>query len=248
MFTIPVGLMTPQASDDEFFLIRTNLQSGTNFDPNCTVTSGTITWHLGNGDTEVGNNITYEYTDGLPSHDVTITSVAYADILTFDVLEDGITEITYSALTGCTTMVLRKNPLPIIDLTDLTAMQVLNARFDNNHSSLILSGATGMEDIDIRDNDIGNTDYSDCTLLDSLIISNCDVTDLDITGLTLLDNLIFNNNTISDTNLAEIIVELEANGVTNGTLNYSGVPNVSCLTEWNQLVTDGWTITGSTPA
>ena len=91
-------------------------------------------------------------------------------------------------------------------------------------------------------------------LLNTIIFQNYNLNNINIlVGLPSVDTMIVNDNDLNTVDLDNIIVELDNNGLTNGTLDYSNQTGgaspsigVSGLA-YNNLIVKGWTVTGNVP-
>ena len=90
-------------------------------------------------------------------------------------------------------------------------------------------------------------------LLNSLVFENYNLTNISLGTLPLVDNFQVNGNDLATVDLDAIIVALDNNGLTNGTLDYDNQtggasPNVGVSgTAYTNLQAKGWTILGNVP-
>ena len=88
-----------------------------------------------------------------------------------------------------------------------------------------------------------------------LLCYNNNISILDVTNLTLLNTLWCFNNNLDTTQLENILLDLDNNGLSSGVLDYSINPGESGLLTTTQAVVDahasliskGWSITGIVP-
>ena len=90
--------------------------------------------------------------------------------------------------------------------------------------------------------------------LSQIIFRNYNMTNLNLFGgLPSVNNLLVNDNNLPSADLDDIIITLDNNGLTGGTLNYSNQtggasPNIGVSgTAYNNLIAKGWTVTGNVP-
>ena len=90
-------------------------------------------------------------------------------------------------------------------------------------------------------------------MLNSLVFENYNLTNISLGTLPLVDNFQVNGNDLATVDLDAIIVALDNNGLTNGTLDYDNQtggasPNVGVSgTAYTNLQAKGWTILGNVP-
>ena len=80
------------------------------------------------------------------------------------------------------------------------------------------------------------------------------MTNLNLVGaLPSVNNLLVNDNNLPSADLDNIIITLDNNGLTGGTLDYSNQtggasPNIGVSgVAYNNLIAKGWTVTGNVP-
>ena len=90
--------------------------------------------------------------------------------------------------------------------------------------------------------------------LSAIIFQNYNMTNLNLVGgLPSVINLLVNDNNLPSADLDNIIIALDNNGLTGGTLDYSNQtggasPNISVSgIPYNNLIAKGWTVTGNVP-
>jgi len=90
--------------------------------------------------------------------------------------------------------------------------------------------------------------------LTQIIFQNYNMTNLNLVGaLPSVNNLLVNDNNLPSADLDNIIITLDNNGLTGGTLDYSNQtggasPNIGVSgVAYNNLIAKGWTVTGNVP-
>ena len=234
--------------------------------------AGVASWDWGDGNTTLNDNSpTHTYTDGAPFHDVGTFGIDPLDIRRFISPADEITSIDTSELLNVEFLFINNNGITALDLSANTKIIGLRA-FINDLNTLILPNTSTLTDLDIPNNpNLGNQDYSNLPGLESLRINNTGLTSLDITSNPLIDDLRVSNNSLVELSISsnplirtlrcdnndltadeldDIITTLDSNGVLNGVLVYSSNaedPTSSSYNAYQNLISKGWTITGTPP-
>ena len=96
--------------------------------------------------------------------------------------------------------------------------------------------------------------FSTVIALTQIIFQNYNMTNLNLVGaLPSVSNLLVNDNNLPSADLDNIIITLDNNGLTGGTLDYSNQtggasPNIGVSgVAYNNLIAKGWTVTGNVP-
>lgn len=134
-----------------------------------------------------------------------------------------------------------------MDLWGMSTLTSVDVSSSTSLTSLTLSGNANMTTI---------TGLSNLTSLTNINIANSTaMTSIDLGSNTLLNNVVLTNCSLTQSVVNNVILDLDAHGVSNGTLNYSLNANPSAtetitddvLDAYNSLVSKSWTITGATP-
>lgn len=240
------------AAPPEDFVLKTNLQSGSTFDPgfwNNGTSSVTIDYGDGTQETTIGSQSgSHTYTDGEPSHNVTLVSTDLSTITLLLIDNDGITDVDFTdGYPNCDSLWISDNDIDTVPIEGLSACTFIDCNF-STVTQIDFGTVTTIDDLDLTASDFTSIDVSAQLDLEILEIGFCALTSIDISNITKLIDLDIRNNTISATNLADVIIDLDGFGESNGELQYSGVPDVSALSAYNSLITKSWTINGSAPA
>jgi hypothetical protein len=144
-----------------------------------------------------------------------------------------------------------------VDTSTLTELRTLSFTYSS----------TGMSTIDISSNAklttlifwyagaINTIDSSNNPLLTYLRGYNSGIQTLDFSSNPLMNDVRLDNSNITVSSLNNVIIDLDSSGVINGSLNYlnefptatESVAN-DVIDAYNNLITNGWSITGAVPA
>ena len=89
--------------------------------------------------------------------------------------------------------------------------------------------------------------------LEEFQFQDYNVTSISLGGLPACSDFRMNDNDLNSASLDDIIVTLDANGLNNGTLDYSNQTGGASPTivgsgaSYNNLLLKGWTVTGNVP-
>jgi len=233
------------APEPSSFFMKTNLDSSSTFDPALNISA---TWDYGDGNSDTGSSVSHTYTDEAASHDVTIDDIDITAVTVISATGDGITDIDVTGFTGLITMWVYYNPLPNLDASNLPSLIDLRVGLNNTLETADLSGSDNIQYLNLRTGLLTELDISNLTAMHHLEVYDNLLTSIDISSHPLLTYVRVQGNVLSSTNLAKIISDLKGFGKLNGTFEFDGTPHISALDDFNGLVTDGWSITGNTPA
>jgi hypothetical protein len=201
------------------------------------------------------------------THKITTLNIGGAtSLLTlrfFDVDLDSIANL--DLLTSLTWFELRNNDGAnfALDLTSCTPLDTLDVYSNTNITSVDISGLTSLTTADVYSNTgLTTVDVTGCTLLNTLFLQSCTslatITGLATTSVLRVTSVQGAALTVSGVN--QLIIDSDRNIVAGvRTLNYqllqgSVVPTATettandVLDAYNNMVADGYTITGTTPA
>lgn len=151
------------------------------------------------------------------------------------------------------------NLTSITGLSTATALTTLNIAACD-FSTLDVDALTSLQILNFSSNNISVIDISNNTSLTTLTASSNDLTDIDTSNNTLLRNINFFNNQLSQSAVNRLILDADSRGFSSGTriLTYSGGSNASpsrtenttddVLNAYNNLIANGWSVTGSVPS
>jgi len=98
--------------------------------------------------------------------------------------------------------------------------------------------------VNTRDNDISFIDYSNLQSLEIINNTNGGTTSINIVNCSSLINVSMRNNSLS--NVDEILIQLDNNGLSNGFTNLaegtSVIPSGAGITAKDNLIAKGWTV------
>jgi surface protein len=196
---------------------------------NATVTdiTNTYDWDFGDTNTDVGNSVLNIYS-GTPPYNGDGRSLDPTDATALTLNSNQMSAVDFTAMTGVTDLRVSTNNLTTIDVSSITSATEI--RVDNNQ--------------------LTSLDISSNTLLDRIEADNNLITSLSITNNTLLTTVLINDNQLDSASIDGVINQLDTNGLSGGTLDYSNNPNnptsISLISYLN-LLDKGWTITGVAP-
>lgn len=146
----------------------------------------------------------------------------------------------------------------ITGLADCTSLDYINVSSCANLTTLDIPNTTSLAYLSVTSTGITSLDFTGLTGLTDLLANSCGFTSVDTSPATSLDYIALFNNALDQTSVNNLILDADARGLTNGTLNYSGGTNASpsatedttndVLNAYISLVADGWTVTGATPS
>jgi hypothetical protein len=144
-----------------------------------------------------------------------------------------------------------------VDTSTLTELSILSFTYSS----------TGMSTIDISSNakltnlsfwyagSINTIDSSNNPLLTTVRGYNSGIQTVDFSSNPLINDVRFDSSSITVSSLNNVIIDLDSSGVINGSLNYlNKFPTATesiandVLDAYNNLITNGWSITGAVPA
>ncbi|MEL4456607.1 gliding motility-associated C-terminal domain-containing protein [Lutimonas vermicola] len=167
--------------------------------------------------TRIGSNVNFDFSSNGANGVITITTTAPNF--------NGVTALVANYTIDLGGGLSQGQQIFSIDLSDLTNLQVLN--LDNN--SLI--------NINVTDNS---------NLTDLSLNGNGSITALDISSNPLLKVLNMQNTSLSSVQIDNILNQLDLNGLSNGTINFSGISTGSItangIQAYTNLVNKGWFI------
>lgn len=163
-----------------------------------------------------------------------------------------ITSIDLSSAKELGSLQLVNDPISSIDLSNNLYLNFLTLYGLSNITSIDLTNNILLTSLIIEYMEITTLDLSfNSDLIIYTIRNNSSLTSIILSPLNAT-TLNINNNNLSATVIDNIINQLDTNGVSNGFLNYSNqqggqVPTSASYTAYNNLITKGWTITGTAP-
>lgn len=219
-----------------------------------TIDTSLVDWDWGDGNITEDTNITsHTYIDGLPSHNVDIRLDDFSQIRDVLVMNNNLTYLNLPLISSATRVWLHSNPnLGGIDLSLINPnINVLN---------ISTTGSSGIHDYSIFNN-IGVITASNNNITSIIMSSspslwrlhldnNINISTLDVTPNIGLREIQLQNCSLPSSDLDQILINLDNNGLSNGILNYSNNPgelSLTTLTEYNNLINKGWTLIGQIP-
>lgn len=164
----------------------------------------------------------------------------------------GNVEVSLSGVQNVTD--LRFNTTDITDFSinaELPNLEVFEVKIMPNLTSANVSNLTGVKILVLRDNNLSVLDISANTALEELYVYGNHLTELDISNSPLLSTVNATGNNLTQAQINTIILNLDAAGVTNGTLrlaNNNGSPSDIVYDAYQNLVSKGWDIDIAGPA
>lgn len=164
------------------------------------------------------------------------------------------------------------NSLSVVDTSENTVIEQIDMS-GNPLTEVDFSANVTVQNINVGNTGITSINLASNVELATLTMFGTSVTVLDLTGLTSLFRIFCYNNQLADllispteypkflrcdgnklssSDIDTIIIRMDANGFTDGTLNYSSQtpaanPTHAALAAYNSLIGKGYTITGTAP-
>ena len=179
---------------------------------------------------------------------------------TFDLRQNGLTTLGSGNFPNVTNLKIEGNKFISLalgsqfpNLTTLScySMSTLTTLDLSNMSSLTSILASSLSNL------TSITNLSGASGLTSLNLVNSGLTSIDTSGNSSLNSILVQNNSLPTQQVNFLLLNADASGVNNGTLNYNignGSPSATentsndVLNAYNNLVAKGWNITGSIPS
>ena len=179
---------------------------------------------------------------------------------TFDLRQNGLTTLGSGNFPNVTNLKIEGNKFISLalgsqfpNLTTLScySMSTLTTLDLSNMSSLTSILASSLSNL------TSITNLSGASGLTSLNLGNSGLTSIDTSGNSSLNSILVQNNSLPTQQVNFLLLNADASGVNNGTLNYNignGSPSATentsndVLNAYNNLVAKGWNITGSIPS
>jgi len=191
------------------------------------------------GDCSALQNLDCSYNQ-LTSLDVT----GVATLQYLDCYSNQLTSLNVTGLTALRNLDCYSNQLTSLNVTGLTALQYLFC-YSNQLTSLNVTGLTALQALVCYSNQLTSLNVTGLTALQTLVCYSNQLTSLNVTGLTALQNLYCYSNLLNSTNVDSTLVEMDANGVSNGGMDISSnaAPGPTGLTAKANLISRGWSVT-----
>lgn len=188
-----------------------------------TIYEGDLVIDWGDG-VETKNQLTYNYSDNLPTHVITINS---GNVKTLKGDNNRISAINIFNMPGITSMNLDDNDLTTIDLSTLTGLTTLSiAR--NKLATISLTSSPLISTLNLEDNDLVSLSVSSLLSLETLKAGKNRLTSLDVSANGNLVSLVAGENNISSLSLGAAhklaYVDVNTNNLTDFT-----IPSVNVL-------------------
>lgn len=192
-----------------------------------TIYEGDLVIDWGDG-VETKNQLTYNYSDNLPTHVITINS---GNIKTLKGNNNGISVVNIFNMPGITIMNLDDNDLTTIDLSTLTGLTILSiAR--NKLATISLTSSPLISTLNLEGNDLVSLSVSNLLSLETLRADKNRLTSLDVSANVNLVSLVAGENNISSLSLGTAhklaYVDVNTNNLTDFT-----IPSVNVLSFLN---------------
>lgn len=192
-----------------------------------TIYEGDLVIDWGDG-VETKNQLTYNYSDNLPTHVITINS---GNIKTLKGNNNGISVVNIFNMPGITSMNLDDNDLTTIDLSTLTGLTILSiAR--NKLATISLTSSPLISTLNLEGNDLVSLSVLNLLSLETLKADKNKLTSLDVSANVNLVSLVAGENNISSLSLGAAhklaYVDVNTNNLTDFT-----IPSVNVLSFLN---------------
>lgn len=187
-----------------------------------TIYEGDLVIDWGDG-VETKNQLTYNYSDNLPTHVIMINS---GNIKTLKGNNNGISVVNIFNMPGITSMNLDDNDLTTIDLSTLTGLTTLSiAR--NKLTTISLTSSPLISTLNLEGNDLVSLSVSNLLSLETLKADKNKLTSLDVSANVNLVSLVAGENNISSLSLGTAhklaYVDVNTNNLTDFTIPSANV-------------------------
>lgn len=236
-----ITINCPVAINDRITLSTTSNSSTWQAD-SLTKTGAAVTWYAENGvyDSIVGDTPTFNLSENLGLVDFTIFESTNITELYID--NQGVTTFNASNNPGLTDLDFRDNALTSFDTTNCTGLSTLNVA-GNLLATLDVSTNTSLLDFRCNSNNLSALDVSTNTLLVTFECNNNNLTNLDITNNTALLNVKCEGNPLVSGDIDNILIQLDTNGLSNGTLDLPLGRTAASDAALTSLQGKGWVVT-----
>ena len=168
-------------------------------------------------------------------------------LITLNCYDNSISILDVSNLTGLTNLFCHTNSISILDVSNLTSLSILTCQ-SNSISVLDVSNLTSLVQLYCHQNSISVLDVSNLVNLTDLRCHLNSISVLDVSNLVNLNQLRCHNNQIDAATNSQILIDLDANGLSNGYLQSSifggGTLTAAGQTAKTNLLSKGWSIVG----
>jgi len=192
-------------------------------------------------------NVLIENTDNTTEFNVSNLSITTIDVspsvaLTNLTLTNNLlTSLDLSTNINLVGLLINTNSIASINLSNNTALTNFDCQ-DNSITTLDLSSNINMLTVNCRNNGMTTINVSGLTSMTMLLASTNSLTGFDIISNTSLSSIECQGNSFPDTVTNQILADLVAAGVTNGTLHYRNNETGQGVTDRQTLIDRGWTI------
>lgn len=226
------------------------------------VSSGTLTWDVTGGvtDNQVANTPTFDLSSNSGTADMVITDASLITGLSLNTLDIEYIDVTEAI--NLTTLDFFTNNVSTLDVTNnvnltflrfngnnISTIDISNnpllttfACSDNNLTVLDVSANVNLVNLSIGLNNISVLDVSTNVDLELLQVSDMNLSDLDISNNPLITTLSCNNNSLPGTVLDDILIQLDTNGLSGGTIIMDIGRTAASDAARTSLLGKGWTI------
>jgi Leucine-rich repeat (LRR) protein len=156
-----------------------------------------------------------------------------------------LTSLDVSNNTSLITLTCGTNNLTTVDVSNNTSLQTFFID-NNNLSSININNNTALTNFNCISNNLTSLNVSNNTSLQTLTCGDNNLTSLDISNNTVLKFLLANINQLDQTSVDNILINLDAFGLTNGWCYLNGgtnaSPSVPGINAKNNLIAKGWIV------
>lgn len=210
-------------------------------------------WYWGDGNSTLQNNDpTHTYVDFAIPHSVNMLINPVTDVIGIDLDDCGVTSVDVSNYTDLISLLIGNNPaLTAIDLSNNPDIQIIFCNDCNISTITFPVDTTIITDLSINGNgSLNNFDISSLTSLSFYSSQFTNSTTIDVSLNVLLSHVDVSFNQLPSTEINQLLIDLDTNGVTDGYLDYSNNadgPTVESSTAYDNLLGKNWTIIGNPP-
>ena len=157
------------------------------------------------------------------------------------------TNTLLSKFNNLVVLVLNNNSITLLDVTSVDKATVIYCH-NNQISTLDVTQCSGLIDLRCFNNSISVLDVSSLINLQRIYCYNNQISTLDVSNLNSLTQLYCYTNQLDAATNSQILIDLDANGKSNGILSSSifggGSLTTAGQTAKTNLLSKGWTIVG----
>jgi hypothetical protein len=135
-----------------------------------------------------------------------------------------------------------------VDLSGCAALEFVDFRNASVLQSIDLAGCTSLTEVNVENcGGLTTVDLTGCAAVAAAYFSNNDIGAVDLSDCVALISVYFDSNSLTESAVDGILADLDAAGLSNGTVDLSAganaIPSAAGLTSKSNLEGKGWTVT-----